>query len=136
MITAPLHIAATVRQIACVMLAGTKKSPAERGFDGAGRGSVIHGLAGACRDTDVLDQVLDMLRRRCGQLRNHEGHREVDHRADGAEGIRLDPEDPVAAQAFQVLPLRYEEDALVLEDIEQRDADTRQHARDRAGPCE
>src|SRR5690606_40289811 len=69
---------------------------------GAGRrvttvgGSVVRGgCAGAARNADVLDQVLDVLRHRCGHLHRDVGGDEVDDRADRTEGQWRDAEQPV-----------------------------------------
>ena len=73
-----------------------------------------------------------MLWRIAGQLRDRQGDAKVDERTDGAEGIRLDTEEPVRLHVTQERGALHEHDALVLEHVEHGDRDTRDHAEDGA----
>ena len=94
--------------------------------------SVQRGPAGCVRDANFLDQRLDFRGWRRCHTRDTERYREVDDRADGTERIRLDTEEPVLGQSAQECRALDEQDPLVLENVQQRNAESGEHAGNRA----
>src|SRR3546814_2994227 len=93
-------------------------------------GSVVRGsCAGTAWDAYVLDQVLDVLRHRLGQLHRDVGGDEVDDGADRAEAQRRDAEQPVLRGVGEHVRARDEEPALVGEQIHAGGDKSGQHAR-------
>ena len=65
---------------------------------------MIHGTHGAPRDADILDQLLDMRRWWRRHARHDEGHHKVQHRTNGTEALRRDPEPGLICSTCAVNP--------------------------------
>src|SRR5210317_201777 len=79
---------------------------------------------------DVLDQFDDFLWWWCRHLGNRKCDCKVEHCPNGAESIRLNTEEPVLWHVTHVRSARDEHDAFVLEYVQQRYAETRNHTGD------
>ena len=90
---------------------------------------VVMRSSSACRDTDVLHQLLYFLGRCSSYLGYSEGYCEVHDRANNTKCVGFDTHEPVGRCVTQERSARDKHDALVLEHVEQGDPDAADHAR-------